>query len=72
MWYKAVPLWVWTALTVLVPGKYFDYIANGDFSEYEFIPDADAVIDPATRLEGFLFLDCSSIVVQVFVKNLVA
>ena len=37
--------------------NYLDYAANGDFSEYSFIPEAGSEIEPATRLEGFLFPD---------------
>ncbi|MDO4733094.1 MAG: endolytic transglycosylase MltG [Bacillota bacterium] len=34
---------------------YYDYIRNGDFSKYSFLPDANEVVEPASRLEGFLF-----------------
>jgi len=36
---------------------YYDYINNGDFSEYSLIPDTQNVTEPASRLEGFLFPD---------------
>ena len=37
--------------------NYLAYAAEGDFSQYEYIPAAGTEIDPATRLEGFLFPD---------------
>lgn len=36
---------------------YYDYINNADFSEYDFIPALRDVVEPANRLEGFLFPD---------------
>ena len=36
---------------------YYAYIQNADFSDYGFIPEAADVIEPANRLEGFLFPD---------------
>ena len=36
---------------------YYDYIQNADFSDYGFIPESTAVVEPANRLEGFLFPD---------------
>lgn len=36
---------------------YLQYAAEGDFSEYDFIPAKGSEIEPATRLEGFLFPD---------------
>ncbi|MDO4582141.1 MAG: endolytic transglycosylase MltG [Bacillota bacterium] len=35
---------------------YLEYAANGDFP-YDFIPSADSISEPASRLEGFLFPD---------------
>lgn len=37
--------------------NYLKYAAEGDFSQYEYIPAQGTEIDPATRLEGFLFPD---------------
>ena len=36
---------------------YIEYCNNGDFSEYEWIPELEDVVEPANRLEGFLFPD---------------
>ena len=36
---------------------YYSYIQNADFSDYPYIPSQDQVIEPANRLEGFLFPD---------------
>ena len=37
--------------------NYLTYAAEGDFSEYDFIPAQGTEQAPATRLEGFLFPD---------------
>lgn len=37
--------------------NYLNYAAEGDFSEYDFIPAQGTERAPATRLEGFLFPD---------------
>ena len=37
--------------------NYLKYAAEGDFSKYDYIPAKGSEIDPATRLEGFLFPD---------------
>lgn len=37
--------------------SYHAAIANADFSAYDFLPAAEDVIEPANRLEGFLFPD---------------
>ena len=37
--------------------NYLEYAAEGDFSQYSFIPGVGTEQEPATRLEGFLFPD---------------
>lgn len=37
--------------------KFIEYCNEGDFSKYEWIPDAKDVVEPANRLEGFLAPD---------------
>lgn len=37
--------------------NYLAYAAEGDFSQYPYIPEKGTEIEPATRLEGFLFPD---------------
>ena len=36
---------------------YLDYAANGDFSQYDYIPAQENVVEPGNRLDGFLFPD---------------
>lgn len=37
--------------------NYLQYARKGDFSQYDYIPAVGTEIEPATRLEGFLFPD---------------